>query len=448
LALQLASWRSSMSWLLNKPLVVPWIGLAASFVIAFGVWNWAENILVPTDTARALANHVPIANNSDLYPRWLGAREALLHHRDPYAPDVTREIQIGFYGRPLDPSKPSDPPFQQSFVYPLYVVFLLTPTLTLPFRETQEIFRWLLLFVTGCSVPLWMYAVGFRAKLLPAVTGIVLVLSTYPAVLEFHMQNLAALALFLLSAAAASAVRNWLVLGGFLLALATFKPDVTGLIVLWFLLWSAARWKERRRLLFSFVGSMTALVIAAEAVSPHWIVRFLAAVYEYPAYGADPTVLQLYLPSSVAKSVTAALVCVLCALCWRWRKAAPGTEHFRLALALVSAVTIAILPKLAGYNQPLLIPALLVLLARRRAIWNKGLIPRCLVTVVFGCQLWQWVTAIVLSVCSLVMPAARLRGAARVPEYTLFGLSAFTVAAVLATAFSRRPTDEPTSVRT
>src|SRR5271156_5541651 len=112
LALQPVSWRSSMSRLLNKPLVLPWIGLAASLVISFGVWNWAENILVPTDTARALANQVPIANNSDLYPRWLGAREALLHHRDPYGPDVTREIQIGFYGRPLDPLKPSDPHFQ------------------------------------------------------------------------------------------------------------------------------------------------------------------------------------------------------------------------------------------------------------------------------------------------------------------------------------------------
>ncbi|MGD1006096.1 MAG: hypothetical protein ABR980_02565, partial [Ignavibacteriaceae bacterium] len=34
--------------------------------------------------------------NSDLYPRWLGSREALLHHRDPYGADVTREIQTGF----------------------------------------------------------------------------------------------------------------------------------------------------------------------------------------------------------------------------------------------------------------------------------------------------------------------------------------------------------------
>jgi hypothetical protein len=417
--------------------VVPWLWLAASLWIAFGVWHWAENILVPANTAQAIAKSVPIGNNSDLYPRWLGAREVLLHHRDPYGAEVTREIQTGFYGRPLNPLKPADPPFKESFVYPLYVVFFLTPTLTMPFRTAQAVFSWLLLFVTGCSLPLWMYAIGFRPRLLLAITGIVLVLSSYPAVLEFHMQNLAALALFFLAAAAAAAVRNWLVLSGFLLTLATIRPDVSGLLVLWFLLWSLGRWRQRKRLLYSFAGSLTALVMAAEAVSPHWIGRFLTAVREYPTYGAEPSILQVFLPSLVAKLATAALVCVLVALCWHWRKAVSGSEDFAWALAWVSAVTIVILPKLAGYNQPLLIPALLVLLAQRDTIQNSGFVPRALTKVAFACQLWQWLTALILSLASLLIPAARLSGAALVPEYTLYSLSLFTAAAVVAATFSR-----------
>jgi len=401
------------------------------------VWHWAENVLAPTSTKQALARGRPIGNNSDLYPRWLGAREVLLHHRDPYGADITREIQIGFYGRPLDPSRPSDPIFQESFVYPLYVVFLLTPSLTLPFRTAQEIFRWLLLFASGCSVPLWMYATGFRARTLLTITGIVLALSSYPAVLEFHQQNLAALALFFLAAGAATAVRNWLALSGFLLALATFRPDISGLMIAWFLLWSLGNWGERKRLTYSFVATMTALVFAAQAVSPHWIVEFFTAVREYPAYGADPSVLQLFLPSFVAKPLTAALVCVLFALCWHWRKASPGSEDFAWALAWISTITIAVLPKQAGYNQPLLIPALLVLLAHRHKIWRAGFVPRCLLNLTFGCQLWQWIAALVISLCSLLMPPVRLSAAALVPEYTLFGLSVLTVAAVIAATFSR-----------
>jgi len=180
-----------------------------------------------------------------------------------------------------------------------------------------------------------------------------------------------------------------------------------------------------------------ALVIAAEVVSPHWIMRFLGAVREYPAYGAEPSIIQLFLPSFVAKLATAALVCALAAVCWHWSKASPGAEEFAWALAWVSALTIAVLPKLAGYNQPLLIPALLVLLAQREVIWNAGFVPRLLFKVAFGCQLWQWITALILSLCSLFMPAARLRPAAMAPEYTLYSLSAFTLAAVIAATLSR-----------
>jgi len=422
---------------LSRAGVAPWLGLAASLVAAFGVWHWAENIFIPTNTVQALAKGVPIGNNSDLYPRWLGSREALLHHRNPYGADVTREIQTGFFGRPLDPSKPSDPPFQESFVYPLYVVFLMAPTLRLPFRTAQEIFSWLLLFMMACSVPLWMYAIRFRPRPLVTITGIVLVLSSYPAVVEFHMQNLAALALFFLAAGAAAAARNWLVLSGFLFALATIKPDVSGLVVLWFLLWSMGRWRERKGLMISFAATMAGLVIAADAVSPHWIPRFLAAVHEYPAYGTDPTVVQLFLPSFLGKLTTFVLVCALFAVCWYCRKATPGSEDFAWALAWVSAVTIAILPKLAGYNQPLLIPALLVLLQRLDTIWKSGFIPRCLVRVAFGCQLWQWIAATILSLCSLLIPAKRLSAASLVPEYTLFSLSLFTAVAVIAVSCSR-----------
>src|SRR5579871_5475114 len=58
---------------------------------------------------------------SDLYPRWYGTRELLLHHRDPYGIEVSREIEIAFYGQVLDPSRPDEPRDQQRFAYPLYV---------------------------------------------------------------------------------------------------------------------------------------------------------------------------------------------------------------------------------------------------------------------------------------------------------------------------------------
>jgi len=394
------------------------------------VWHWAKTILVPAYTAKVLAEKRPVGNNSDLYPRWLGAREMLLHGRDPYGADVTREIQTGFYGRPLDPQNPSDPTARESFVYPLYVVFLLAPTVTWSFHTVAEVVRWLLLASIACSVPLWMVALKIRPRWPLMIAATLLALGSYPAVEEYFQQNLTALVIFFLAAAAAAASRNWLTLSGFLLALATVKPDTTGLVILWFLLWVTGNWKQRNRLFWSFTVTMAALLLSTEAMSPGWISRFAAAVREYPAYGTDPNILQVLLRSQVAEFLGLVLIVLLIGICWRWRKAAPDSKQFGWALAWVAAVTLVVLPKLAAYNQLLLIPALLVLARGYSRFPSTGFLRRTMTKGAFACQIWQWLAATALSVCSLLFSAARLRAVAEAPMYTLLALPPLTLLAV------------------
>ncbi len=411
----------------------PWLLLAASSLIAVSFWHWARTILVPTYTARVLAEKRPIGNNSDLYPRWLGARELLLHGRNPYGADVTREIQTGFYGRPLDPQNPVDPTAREAFVYPLYVVFLLAPTVTWSFHTVAQVFRWLLLGSIACSVPVWMWALKIRLTRPLMISAVLLTLASYPAVEEYFQQNLTALVIFFLAGAAAAASRNWLLLSGFLLALPTMKPDTTGLVILWFLLWVTGDWKRRSRLFWSFTVTMAALLLSGEAISPGWISRFAAAVREYSTYGTDPTILQALLPRWLAEFLAVVLIVSLASLCWRWRKAPADSEKFGWALASVTAVTLVILPKLAAYNQLLLIPTLLVLARGYSRHPGAGFLPRAMTKGAFACQIWQWFAATVLSFCSLFFSAAHLRGPAEIPLYTLLALPLLTL---LAVAFS------------
>ena len=111
-----------------------------SILCAVGTWTYADRVLVPHQKSDAIAYRRPRGNLSDLYPRWLGARELLLHGRDPYSADVTREIQIGFYGRPLDPSRPEDPSDEEGFAYPVYVIFLSRSNDWLAIRDCAERF--------------------------------------------------------------------------------------------------------------------------------------------------------------------------------------------------------------------------------------------------------------------------------------------------------------------
>src|SRR5437660_403529 len=221
--------------------------LVLASLLAAGMWCYADFILVPYQIADASRSGRPCGNLSHLYPRWLGARELLLRHRDPYSAEITREIQAGYYGRPLDSTRPHDPTDQQGFAYPVYVVFLLAPSVWLPFATVQALFRGLLFFLSAASVLLWLVALRWRMSLTGTLTAVILVLGSFPAVQAIKLQQLTAMVCVLLAGCAALVVKRRLALGGVLLALATIKPQLALGFVGWLALWAVGDWRSRQR---------------------------------------------------------------------------------------------------------------------------------------------------------------------------------------------------------
>src|SRR6478735_3389991 len=126
-----------------------------ALLCAGSMWFYVQEVLIPYQKADAAAHGRPRGNLSDLYPRWLGARELLLRHRNPYSAEVTADIQRGYWGRTLDSNNPNDPKDEMRFAYPLYVVFLLAPTVTLPFETVQRLYLFIAIPLTILSVWLW-----------------------------------------------------------------------------------------------------------------------------------------------------------------------------------------------------------------------------------------------------------------------------------------------------
>src|SRR5246127_2885168 len=241
-----------MPEILKKSCAVLAAGLMAS-----AMWIWVQRIAIPHQQSESVVKGIPRGNLSDLYPRWLGARELLMHGRDPYGSDITREIQAGYYGRAIDPGRPNDPKDQQAFAYPLYIVFVLAPTVGLPFLVVQRIFLWLLVLLTAVSVPLWLRALGWRLPAAWQLVWIVLVTGCFPAIQGFKLQQLTLLVAALIAASMYCITRRALVWSGVLLALASIKPQLVVLVIAWLCLWLVGNWKERRRLLWSFAAAMT-----------------------------------------------------------------------------------------------------------------------------------------------------------------------------------------------
>jgi hypothetical protein len=383
------------------------------------MWFYVRNVLVPYQRADAAAHNRPRGNLSDLYPRWLGARELLLNHRDPYSPEVTREIQAEYYGRVLDPHRPEDPKDQQGFAYPVYVVFLLAPLARLPFPVVQACFRWLLVILTAASVLLWLRALGWRPTRTTVATLVILALGSFPAVLGIELQQLSLLVGAMIAGCAVLVACGHLVLAGALLALATIKPQLTLPLAAWLILWALSDWRKRASFIWGFALTMAALLAGAQYLLPGWIGRFRAAIAAYRQYTGGPgSLLDVLITPGVGSVLAALIVLVMAGLCWRVRREPAGSPLFVLTLSLVLAVTVVIVPMVAPYNQLLLLPGVFLLVLNWGSLWVRSRLTRLACAIAAFSIFWPWLASLLLMVASFAVPAKTVERAWAVPLWT------------------------------
>jgi len=390
-----------------------------------------NHILRAQQVADATLHNQPRGNLSDLYPRWLGARELLLHGRNPYSAEITREIQQGYYGRVLDPARPDDPKDQQGFAYPAYVVFLLAPTVGSPFHAVQTGFRGLLIALAPVSVLLWLRLLRWKAPCATTAILAILMVGWLPMVQGIKLQQLSLLVSGLLAACGACLTGGWLFCAGAILALATIKPQLAWPLALWLLVWAGSDWRARRRFVFGFALVMLLLLGGAEVVLPGWPRMFLDAIREYHHYTQNRSVLVWMFGGAVGWILEAASV-LGCALCvWRARREPASSTAFGRAFALVLALTVVIVPMFAPYNQVLLAPAILAL------VWSstsgQPILPAVrLARGIAGLFLvWPWMATVGLSAAYLWLTPGLRERVWPMPFYSNFLLPIFVFALAL-----------------
>jgi Glycosyltransferase family 87 len=424
--------------LLKRPPFV--VGLALSVVASASTWFYMNRILRAQQVADAVAHSRPRGNLSDLYPRWLGARELLQHGRNPYSAEITREIQLGYYGRPLDPARAEDPKDQQGFAYPAYVVFLLAPSIDLPFDTVQKALRCLLIVLAMSTVLLWLYVLRWKPSRGTGLILIVLMLGWLPMVQGIKLQQLSLLVAGLLAACGACLAGGWLLLAGGLLALATIKPQLTWPLVLWLLLWAGSAWRSRRRFVFGFGLVMLLLLGGAQLLLPGWLRMFAEALGQYHRYTQNQSVL-VWSFGSIAGRILEAVSVLFCALCiWPVRRELASSAAFGRAFALVMALTVVIVPMFAPYNQVLLAPAILALLRSESS--GDPILPAVrLARRVGGFLLvWPWIATVGLSLAYLwLTPAVRQR-VWPMPFYSNFLVPVFIFGLALLDTWMSEPT--------
>ncbi len=214
----------------------------------------------------------------DFIPRWLGTRLFIMEGQSPYSEATTLEIQQYILGRQARPDED-----QSLFVYPFYSFVLF-----LPFAVFADfaVARGVLMAVMEVAI-LVIAGLGInlaRWKISPLQLGFVMLFSVlgYHSVRPVINTNISVLiALFIFLALWAVREKHD-VLAGFLLVLATAKPQMVVLLIPLILLW--ALFQRRLLIVTSFFGIFTVVMVASLLLLPGWPMDFLRQMIAYPDY--------------------------------------------------------------------------------------------------------------------------------------------------------------------
>jgi hypothetical protein len=361
-------------------------------------------------TAKGLGSGYSFGN--DFYPLWLTSREGLLHHRNPYAPEITKQIQIGLFGRPLDGDRPSDPPVRyREFAYPAFVDLILWPLAYLAFPIVRLLLASLLPILTGAGVLLWFKAMGFRASPVLSAIVVLLTLCSYPILEALFAEQLGLVVGFLLAAAMAALAAEKYIAAGTLLAISMVKPQMVVLLVLFLFLWTTVEWCERRRLAVSFATIEILLCGSAFLVWPGWLRQWLEVLFDYRSYWTPPLVVDL-LGSTIGPLLGPPLIAILIGIgigvAWRARRYSVGAPAFWLAISLVLAVTVvSILPGQAVYDHIVLLPGIIFVAQRWRRLAASQWVIRWLLFLATGTLFWQWIASLAILAVRPLISAER-----------------------------------------
>ena len=384
----------------------PRVWLLLSLAVSAVTWLYAVKVLLPA-TAIVGAEYGTLTQLGDLYPRWVGTRELLLYGRNPYGPEVSHEIQQGFYGHSIE--QRSDVPGiklidEQRFAYPIYVVFLMAPTVHLEFSQVR---RWAPLVLLLLAAPIVPFSLDLLRWRLPweSVAALTLFTVSSPQIVHgIEHQQMAVLVGLLLVAAASCASRGRHHLAGVLLACSTIKPQLALFPICFFLIWTSGNLRQRWRLLAAFLISLAALTAAGEWLLPGWLADFVAGIAAYRRYFPTTSILRVVFGETLGIILGAIIVLLLLVLAWRERKQPIDSRQQILVFASFLIGTLLAFPLLTPFNQVLLIfPAILLV-----SEWR--LLPRLSQIVFAAAVTWPWI-----AFCELLVFPPRLDSLKRVP---------------------------------
>jgi hypothetical protein len=288
----------------------------------------------------------------------------------------------------------------------------------LSFSEAQKVFLGVSVAVTLLSLTLWFRILRFRPAPLLWLTIALFALGNFPALQALKLQNLSVIAAALITVTLFLLSGDHLALAGMFLAVSTFKPQFTIILIPWLALWTLTDWRRRQPLAWSFLTTMLLLILVSEGLAPSSIRDFLYVLRAYRHYTYGHSLLDVWFTPAWGLLVAAGLLLSVLAISWRYRSQSADSRSFAIVTGLLLAVTLVVIPTLAPHAQLLLLPGFLCLLRGRASLYSAGNLQRLLLMAAWSLLAWPWIASFGLLLASVRVSTSALLRFWDVPLYT------------------------------
>lgn len=352
---------------------------------------------------------------SDFLPFWSASRAWLQDGIGPYAADVQREAELLVYGRAAMPSL-GEPGY--AFLYPFPAIFLTLPYGLLEYANARAI--WMTVLEIALPLSALLLFGARRWKTPPQMIAVVLLFSFLwiPGFSGLISGQVALLIVLLLSAALLAAQREAYIAAGVFLGLATLKPQLSGLLVLFYLVWGIGR--RRWSLLLSFLATCVSLWLLTLFLETGWLLGWARAIAAAASDGM-PTRSALHLFAGLFPSVERPLYLGLLGLAalslvWEWGSLlAADDRSLPWVAAYTAVISIFIAPPLNIADQVLLIVPVIMLVDYSGNRWKERSTPINLILLA-GLAVVSWLPVVLgtltteLTLFSYILPLLILIG--------------------------------------
>ena len=220
---------------------------------------------------------------NDFLVHWVGTQSFVKEGISPYSDNVALRIQKLVYGRPAQAGE-----HELRVSYPLYSIFLFLPfSLIEDFTIARAIWMTVLEFLVIISTIMMIKMVNWKPNFLISFLLIVFSLFWYHGLRSIINGNAVVFILFLVILSIYAIIHKQDELAGICLALITIKPQVVFAFILFLFIWSLTN--RRYKVIFWFLGSLTALIVLSLFILPSWPMEFIREVFRYPGYNPPGT---------------------------------------------------------------------------------------------------------------------------------------------------------------